>query len=258
MAAGVTSPHGARFRLAYGALAALVVLGVVVFAAVLASSRPAGQAGSGTVARWGNFVPAGTTADQVHQIADNVAAEYRLPGGDQLVAVNASAPPTVLSNLPVANYAVSYASNGQTNYTVIPAASSAEFQMCGLGPRCAIATGKPTVERARLLRREALEMALYTFHYVPTVESVVAFMPPRLGQKPQWVFLFLRQQFQNELDQPLSATLAESTPPAADAIPAAEQATIDGLTEPDLYRFRYTQGPDNGLWLVFDPKALGG
>jgi hypothetical protein len=257
VAAGVTpSTHGGRFRLAYAALAAVLAMGVVAFAMVLAS-RSAGSGTHATIAGWGSFVPAGTAAEEVHQIADSVAAGYRLPGGSQIVAVNASVPPTVLSNLPVANYAVSYSSAGQTNYTVIPAASSAEFQMCGLGPHCAIATGKPSPDRFRLLRREALELALYTFHYVPSIESVVTFMPPKLGQKPQYVFLFLRQQFQAELGRPLSATLAEATPPAADAIPPAEQATIDGLTQPDLYQFRYTQGPDNGLWVVFDPPPAG-
>ena len=36
------------------------------------------------------------------------------------------------------------------------------YRLCGLGPNCAIAKGKPSAERHLLLRREALELALYT------------------------------------------------------------------------------------------------
>ena len=31
------------------------------------------------------------------------------------------------------------------------------YTLCGLGARCAIATGTPSVSRGRLIRREALE-----------------------------------------------------------------------------------------------------
>ena len=52
------------------------------------------------------------------------------------------------------------------------------MQLCGLGSECSIATGTRDRARERLVRREALELALYTFKYVPSVNAVIAYMPP--------------------------------------------------------------------------------
>ena len=57
----------------------------------------------------------------------------------------------------------------------------------------------------------------------------------------------------DRLAKPLDAILSEPTPPPAASISAAEAATIDGITEPDLYRFRYTSDQQGGVLLVFDP-----
>ena len=61
------------------------------------------------------------------------------------------------------------------------------FSLCGLGSSCSIATGKPSVARATLVRREILELALYTFKYVKSVKHIVAFMPPPAGTQPAYV-----------------------------------------------------------------------
>ena len=53
------------------------------------------------------------------------------------------------------------------------------YSFCGLGAHCSIATGKPSQTRGQLVRREALETALYTFKYMPVIDSVIVFMPPR-------------------------------------------------------------------------------
>ena len=66
----------------------------------------------------------------------------------------------------------------------------------------------------------------------------------------------MRGQLTQALARPLTATLPEVTPPKANAIPVDEVATIDGLTEPDLYRFSFTRGQDGGVWLVFNPPNL--
>ena len=52
------------------------------------------------------------------------------------------------------------------------------YILCGLGKNCSIEGGKASQTRGRLVRREALEAALYTFKFVPSVDSVLAFMPP--------------------------------------------------------------------------------
>ena len=60
------------------------------------------------------------------------------------------------------------------------------YNLCGIGGKnCAIGIGTPSSARLLLLRREALELALYTFKYVHGVENVVAILPPGpLGSRP--------------------------------------------------------------------------
>jgi hypothetical protein len=251
-------PRG-KFRLAYVLLAVAAVLAAVLFLTVRGGSSQKNAAGAGTIDEsWGNFQPAGLTQDRIQQIALHVGSTYRTKGHHQLVAVSASIPPAYQNNLPITQYVLSYQDKGQTSYQAVPISSNnVLYEMCGLGPQCAIAQGKASTDRFRLLRREALELALYTFHYTD-VGSVVTFLPPKKGQQPQYVFLFLRTRFEQQglLAKPLNAILTESTPPPAKAIPAAEAATIDGITEPDLYRFRYTSDQQGGVLLVFDPPAV--
>lgn len=49
-----------------------------------------------------------------------------------------------------------------------------------LGPDCSISSGRPSTSRRRLLRRETLELA---FKFAPSVNNVVAFVPPAPGQQ---------------------------------------------------------------------------
>jgi hypothetical protein len=257
--AGRVSSYSGRFGLGYAVLGVVAVVAVVALVVLLSRSPGATATTSPLEQTWGSFHPAGLTQDRIQQIALHVGSTYRTKPkhGHQLVAVSASIPPAYQNNLPITQYVLSYQDKGQTSYQAVPISSNnVLYEMSGLGPQCAIAQGKASTDRFRLLRREALELALYTFHYTD-VGSVVTFLPPKKGQQPQYVFLFLRTQFEQQglLAKPLSAILAEPTPPPAKAIPAAEAATIDGITEPDLYRFRYTSDQQGGVLLVFDPPA---
>ncbi len=251
-------PHRSKFLLAYFVLAAIVGVAVAAFL-VLAqrdtTNTPAAGAAEGPPAAWNGFRPQGFVADQVHQIATYISSTYHLPNGRELVAVKASIPPSYQNALIITDYAVSVSSGGQSSYDVIPAANSVTYELCGLGPPCAIASGKPSVARSRLLRREALELALYTFHFEPSIQTVVTYMPPAPGDKASFVLFFLRSQLAGALSRPISATLPEKEPPLPNAISAAEATTIDGLTAPDLYRFSFTRGQDGGVWLVFNPPS---
>lgn len=250
--------HRSKFLLAYVVLAAIVgfaAAAFLVFAQADSTRTPAAAAAEGPPAAWNGFRPQGFEADQVHQIATYIASTYHLPGGHELVAVKASIPPSYQNALVITDYAVSISSGGQSSYDVIPAANSVSYELCGLGKQCAIASGKPSVARSRLLRREALELALYTFHFEPSIQTVVTYMPPAPGDKASFVLLFLRSQLAGALARPISATLPETKPPLPDAMSATEATTVDGLTAPDLYRFSFTRGQDGGVWLVFNPPT---
>lgn len=252
--------HGPRFQVAYAALAAVLAVAVTVTLYLLLRPSPAPQAGAGgSVPAWSSFVPAGTAGEQVQEIADHVGAEYRLPGGRQLVAVTPSFPPSYPVGspvaLPITQYVIAYrpSAAGAVDYAARPSSASVMYQLCGLGPKCAIDVGRASVGRFEVLRRESLELALYTFRYVGA-NTVVTFMPPATGQKPQFAFLFARGAFEPSLARPLSATLAGPAPRPSQ-VTVGEQTLLNRLTGPSLYRFSYTQGQDGGVWLVFNPPA---
>jgi hypothetical protein len=251
-------PHRSKFLLAYFLLAAIVGVAVAAFLVFMQTDtvRSSGAGvDDGPPAAWNGFRPQGFQADQVHQIATYISSTYHLPGGRELVAVKASIPPSYQNALIITDYAVSVSSGGQSSYDVIPAANSVTYELCGLGKQCAIGSGKPSVARSRLLRREALELALYTFHFEPSIQTVVTYMPPAPGQKASFVLLFLRSQLAGALARPIAATLPETKPPLPDAMSATEATRVDGLTAPDLYRFSFTRGQDGGVWLVFNPPT---
>ena len=50
--------------------------------------------------------------------------------------------------------------------------------MDGLGPNRSIKGGTPSETRLKVIHREALELALYTFRYLPDAESVMVLLPP--------------------------------------------------------------------------------
>ena len=261
MADGVIErrPYRSKFVLAYFILAAIVGVAVAAFLVFASASGTTGSGAGGDGSRpaaWNGFRPEGFAADQVHQIATYVSSTYHLPNGQELVAVKASIPPSFQNSLIITDYAVAYPNGGQTSYDVIPAANSVTYELCGLGADCAIASGRPSLARTRLLRREALELALYTFHYEPSIQTVVTYMPPAAGQKASFVYLFLRSQLSEPLSRPISATLPEAKPPLPSQMSAAEATTVDGLTAPDLYRFSFTRGQDGGVWLVFNPSGI--
>ena len=118
------------------------------------------------------------------EIADHVAGEYHLnKKGTQLVAV-VSGPPQVTSGtrkVTISNIAVSRRRRPTRASRSSRPASTWTDQLCGLAPSCSIASGQATETRGRLVRREALEVALYTFKFVPAIKSIVAFMPPPPG-----------------------------------------------------------------------------
>ena len=104
------------------------------------------------------------------------------------------------------------------------------------------------------MRREALEVALYTFKFVPSINAVVAFMPPAPGATQPTTLLYLqRADLKKQLSEPLSKTLPLADPPLPTSPDKQEAATIDRLTLPAVYKFQYQQLQDASALLVLNP-----
>jgi hypothetical protein len=244
-----SSTYRRRFGLAYALLAALAVLGFAALGFVLV------RATDDDGPPWSAWEPnGGGGLDRADQIAAYVSARYRLDGANQLVAIQADVPS--YQNLPAAGYAIREPRVGG-EVQIREAEGALQYELCGLGQGCAIAEGEPSAERERLLRREALELALYTFKYVDGVDRVATFLPPRAGAPPTWLLLFERGDYDPQLDVPLEQTLG-STVPLPEQIDPVEVQRIDQLTEPRRYRFEVQTLQGGTPVFVLEPTALQG
>ena len=240
-----------RFGLIYIALAAIVGAGIGAFVVLASRPEPAEEAA------WSAWRPEGRENSYPVEIAQHVGSRYRLPSGKQIVGVIAG--PATVQDLPIRAAVIQHDASNPTkedDVEVIEVGNSVMYNLCGVGERCSIPEGQPSLERARLLRREALELALYTFKYVDGIDSVTVFLPPPPGGETPATAVFLRRgDVKQELSKPLRRTIAPGAPPLGQ-IPAAELQTLNRITLPRLYNFEYTQAQDLSAVLVLDPMAL--
>jgi hypothetical protein len=193
------------------------------------------------------------------QIADHVAGQYKLSkGGDQLVAI-VPGKPEVTKNTRVSPIAkigfLSSPTATQCCSRIVTTGHTIQAQFCGLGSSCSITHGTPTAARERLLRREALELALYTFKYAPSVNAVIAYMPPPPGQAPSTLLYLERGNLSHQLSEPLSATLPLETAPLPSQPDPKEKDTIDKLTLPVEYSFQYEALTSDTSAIVLTPSS---
>jgi hypothetical protein len=205
---------------------------------------------------WSSWQPSGDSTVRINQIAEHVGQKYRLADGRQLDAVIASHPR--LQNLPIAAIAIKPRKTAKNQGIAITRADrSWAFNLCGLAKDCSIDSGTAGEPRGRLLRREALELALYTFKYVPSSQTVVTFLPPA-GGSSLYALFFEKSSLRRQLAQPLRMTFPSESAFATEADPGAPAATIDRLTVPRIYSYGIRQAPDGNAVLVLDPLSIGG
>ena len=243
----VAGPHRVRFVVVYSLLA-IVLAGMVAVLVVFA-----GRAVNPPTP-WSAWKPHGGGLGAAKQIADHVGTTYRLPNGAQLVDVIAKAPSVSPGNqtLPVHYVAVRGTKGAQDQIIPVSSNDSVMYSLCGLGASCSIATGKPSVQRGTLVRREILEIALYTFKYVGGIKNVIAFMPPAAGSNPQYAVYLTKNDVAAQLHVPLTQTLGPKVP-LPSTIPAREVHTVDAVTESKIYSFGLSQTQSGDAVLVFSP-----
>jgi hypothetical protein len=252
-AARGSSGFGARFAFIYGGLAAILVASVVGLVLVARQPGPPKQP------PWSTWKPkTSSTANMTQQITDHVAAQYKLSSsGDQLLAIIPSKPEitrnTKVSD--VSTIAIRTSASSQNFSRIIATKGNMQLQLCGLGSECSIERGTATAARERLTRREALEIALYTFKYVPSVNALIAYMPPPPGQTPQTLLYLERANLSDQLKQPLSRTLPLMKPPLPSQPDTKESTTIDRLTLPVEYSFGYQPLSNGTDALILTPTS---
>lgn len=252
-----SAAYRARFTIVYSTLALVAGIGIAIFVVLVVRPEPAPPA------QWSTWRPAGSDTAEARQIADRVAKSYHLQSGQQLVAALASAPKVsgASGDVPVSTIAIrpdtSTGKKEESQIDIVPAASSLQYVLCGLGTGCSIKGGKASEARHALLRREALELALYTFKYVDGIDSVSVFLPPRPDGKAAATSVFLRKSdVQSQLSRPLVESIEPATP-AIGTMSKQELALVNRITEPRLYSYEYQQAQDGSAVLVYAPVVLG-
>lgn len=247
-----------RFGIAYLVLAVLAGVGVGV--AVMLVERPEDRAG----AAWSEWKPVGRETSYADQIADFVGKGYRLENGSQLAAVIASQPRVDTStSVPVQAVVIQNQSalpSADPDVEIVPTQDTVMYTLCGLGAQCSIGQGTPSAERLSLLRREALELSLYTFKYVDGADSTIVLLPPNLGENAQdpaddqAVALFLQKKdFSRELSRPVRDTLLLAAPPQVAELDAREALIVDRLTDPNIFQYQFEQVQTGGAILILAP-----
>ena len=241
-------PHEARFQFLTGALIAVGVVAVFLLGGFLLGVREDRKPEA--KASWSAWQPTKDGAAGAEQIAAHVGPQYRGPDGRQLVLVEGGG--LEISGLPLTVAMRGAASSGGD--IKLYEDKGVLYRLCGLGKDCAITTGKPSIQRHLLLRREALELALYSFRYLDGVKEVVVFMPPKPGDQPSQALFFRKDQVRSEIEKPLEATLVDRTPTVARVTKSPDALLVEQLTIPTLFRFSLTQAnQDDRAFLVLDP-----
>ena len=250
----VRAPYPARFGFLFGALA-----GIGACAAALAVMLLGGRGGTSVqlAENWSPWRPA--TSEMLpgaEAIAEHVGARYKHNDGGQLVGVQSG--PLELAGLPV-------------GVMVRPRGGAIEilegdglmYVLNGLGPNGSIEAGKPSERRTRLLRREALELVLYSFRYLDDVTMVAVMLPPEARKaRPQddaddpqplqrQAVFFRPGDLLPQLQVPLADTLPPRTP-LARTLNGFEAARIDSLTLSNLFRAKFEQAQDALTYLVLE------
>jgi hypothetical protein len=246
------SPFRNRFGFVFGALAGIGACAAAAFALLFASNG-GGTDGPELAANWSAWQP-GTTQmlDGATEIAAHVGQQYKLDDGGKLVEVSAS-------DLGEANLDIA----------VQPLRSDLQFLegeglMYLLSGNAAngMLAGKPSIERGRLLFREALELALYSFRYLDDVSMVAVLIPPSAEQEagsdggaaPQRAVFYRPGDLLEQLQVPLGATLEAETP-TPETMSEGEAGRVDSLTLRNLFNATVQQPGSEERYLLLEEPA---
>jgi hypothetical protein len=243
------APHRWRFLFIYGTLAAvlgLAVAGVVIYAGRSINPGP----------QWSAWKPSGGGLGAEKQIASRIAGAYHLPSGQQLVDVIAQAPsvsPDATQVVPIHFIALRGPKGVIDQVVQVDSSNAVTYSLCGAGTSCSI-TGTPSAERGTLVRREILELALYTFKYVGGVKNVIAYMPPAAGAQQARAVYLQKNELSEQLKHPLDQTLSTKVP-LPSSISAKDQQAIDSTTLSRVYKFTLSRAQQGDIVLFLQTLA---
>src|SRR5581483_1679548 len=141
---------------------------------------------------WSSWKPSDPGTQGALDIATHIAPLYRISPADQLSVVTvinlesssaqaaaAAAEASGQNPKPGIGLQVAVKTSASSSSLSLLNGNTIAYNLCGVGGKsCAIGVGTPSSSRLLLLRREALELALYTLKYLKNVQYVVTVLPP--------------------------------------------------------------------------------
>ena len=259
-------PHAHKFRVALAMLCGIALGALAIAAAVMVHDSSTSGISRGSAA-WSEWAPTDSSGTGVREIADHVAPYYRLDASKQLnvitpisVSQATAAGTTTGSGMTVA--VDTTPSRSSPSLSLLNGKTIA-YNICGLGPADCELPGAASSNRVLLMRRQALELALYTFKYIPDSENVLVVLPPAratkttstaaAGSRETIALLFVRKELEPWLNVPLSKTLA--TYPVEDSELAVwsktqEASFVDEVTANGLFASQMESQQEGGRLMV--------
>jgi hypothetical protein len=243
------APYRGRFGFVWGVLAGTAVcvaaLGVVL-------TLNSGDDGPKLAENWSSWKPSTSRMlPGAADIAAHVGREYKQDSGDQLATVTSGDIEAV----------------GPTPVRVAVRPKGGELQvldgpgvlylLSGLGDDAQTVADPAARRNERLMMREGVELALYSFRYLDDITMVGVMLPPRSdrdGQQARTLF-FRPGDLLDKLQVPLDRTLSPK-PPRPKAITQQVSANIDSLTLRNLFLAQLQQLESQQQYLVLAPPEV--
>ncbi len=248
-----SAAYRSRFAAFYVLLAIIAGAGIGTLVILVGRGSPA------PAPEWSAWEPSGSIERRAAQIGDHVSDQYRLPSGNSLATVTYAGPPTIAnpedaSPLDIRALAVaSEATSGAEDIDAFRSDENVMYVLCGRGQTCSIPEGQDSVQRTQLLRRQALELALYSFKFLDGIDTVLVLLPPPVGAQQANAVFLERDELRAELGRPLSETLTAELTPGVGEISAEEGRAVDRLTRTRLFQVGQTQQQDGSLIMLLAP-----
>jgi hypothetical protein len=221
---GPSRQHAKKFGLIYGALAviAVAVIGVGVHVATEKTPKQPGP--------WSGWRPTTTDVGAVDQIADFVGKQYLDSKGKQLLDVRGT--PLIMGSKAVK---IAVRKNAVSQTVAAVAGTSVEFNMCGAAASCSVPKGVSAERAGVLTRREAYQLALLTFKYVPSVTNVVILTPPLVAKAKARAIFIRRDDVQRTLNAPEMTLPGDAT--RINGVSQRQAQLIAKATDPFIFQW---------------------
>jgi hypothetical protein len=249
------APYRGRFGFVWGTLAG-TALCVVALGVVLALDS--GDSGPPLAKNWSSWKPSTSRMFAgADDIATHVGREYKQDSGDQLTAITSG--PFEVGPTPLR---VAVRPSGGELQVLDGADDGVLYLLSGLAPDAATITGSARKTNERLMMREAVELALYSFRYLDDITMVGIMLPPRSGaaehstdgESTRTVF-FRPGDLLDKLEVPLSKTLS-AEPPRPKSLTRDESLKIDSLALRNLFLAQIQQLDSQHTYLVLAPPEV--